>query len=97
MFPLIECHLLKIIYFTKLFKNDNSRGQLSPPIIFSLFCHDEGKGGIMKEIRSKKIDFRVTLEEKSRIKEFAKQKGMPVGELIRNALMRMEALDKEGK
>lgn len=97
MFPLIECYLLKIIYFTKLFKNDNSRGLNCPPIIFSLFCHDEGKGGIMKDVKTKKIDFRVTPEEKSRIKEFAKQKGMTVGELIRNALMRMEALDKEGK
>ena len=51
----------------------------------------------MKEIRSKKIDFRVTPEEKSRIKEFAKQKGITVGELIRSTLIRMEALGKEGK
>ena len=51
----------------------------------------------MKDVKTKKIDFRVTPEEKSRIKEFAKQKGMTVGKLIRNALMRMEALDKEGK
>lgn len=58
------------------------------------FVMTEGKGGIMKDVKTKKIDFRVTPEEKSRIKEFAKQKGMTVGELIRNALMRMEALDK---
>lgn len=51
----------------------------------------------MKEIRSKKIDFRVTPEEKSQIKEFAKRKGMTVGELIRTALTRMEALEKEVK
>ena len=49
----------------------------------------------MKDVKTKKIDFRVTPEEKSRIKEFAKQKGMTVGELIRSTLIRMEALENE--
>jgi hypothetical protein len=75
----------------------NSRGLNRPPIIFNLFCQDEGKGGIMKEVKTKKIDFRVTPDEKQRIKDFAKEKGMTVGELIRSALVRMEALDKEVK
>lgn len=51
----------------------------------------------MKEVKNKKIDFRVTADEKARIKEFAERKGMTVGELIRTALVRMEALDKEVK
>lgn len=51
----------------------------------------------MKEVKTKKIDFRVTPDEKQRIKDFAKEKGMTVGELIRSALVRMEALDKEVK
>lgn len=49
----------------------------------------------MKEVRTKKIDFRVTPAEKERIKEYAKQKDITVGELIRSALIRMEALEKE--
>ena len=49
----------------------------------------------MKEVKTKKIDFRVTPEEKARIKDFAKEKGLSVGELIRIALIRMQALDKE--
>ena len=75
----------------------NSRRLNCLPIIFNLFCQDEGKGGIMKEVKNKKIDFRVTADEKERIKNFAKEKGMTVGELIRTALIRMEALDKEVK
>lgn len=51
----------------------------------------------MKEVKTKKIDFRVTPEEKARIKDFAKKKDLSVGELIRMALIRMEALDKEVK
>ena len=51
----------------------------------------------MKEVKTKKIDFRVTPDEKQRIKDFAEKKGMTVGELIRSALVRMEALDKEVK
>ena len=75
----------------------NSRRLSGLPIIFNLFCQDEGKGGNMKEVKNKKIDFRVTADEKARIKEFAERKGMTVGELIRTALIRMEALDKEVK
>ena len=51
----------------------------------------------MKNVKNKKLDFRVSEAEKEHIKEFAKQKGMPVGELIRVAIRRMEALDKEVK
>lgn len=47
----------------------------------------------MKDVKNKKLDFRVSEAEKEHIKEFAKQKGLTVGELIRTAIRRMEALD----
>ena len=47
----------------------------------------------MKNTKTKKIDFRVSPEEKQHIKEFAESKGMTVGELIRTAIKRMEVLD----
>lgn len=49
----------------------------------------------MKETKTKKIDFRVTPGEKQSIREYAKQKGMSVAELIKNALIRYGALEKE--
>ena len=50
----------------------------------------------MKEIKDKKIDFRVSASEKERIKEDAEEHNIKVGELIRVALNRFMAIeDKE--
>ena len=50
----------------------------------------------MKEIKDKKIDFRVSAAEKERIKEYAEKHNIKVGELIRVALNRFMAIeDKE--
>lgn len=49
----------------------------------------------MKDVKNKKLDFRVSEAEKEHIKAFAKQKGISVGELIRTAIKRMEALDDQ--
>ena len=49
----------------------------------------------MKEIKDKKIDFRVSAAEKERIKEYAEMHDMTVGELIRAALNRFMAIDEK--
>lgn len=51
----------------------------------------------MKEIKDKKIDFRVSAAEKEKIKEYAEEHNIKVGELIRVALNRFMAIgeDKE--
>ena len=47
----------------------------------------------MKEIKDKKIDFRVSASEKERIKEYAEEHNIKVGELIRVALNRFMAIE----
>ena len=47
----------------------------------------------MKEIKDKKIDFRVSATEKERIKEYAEKHNIKVGELIRVALNRFMAIE----
>ena len=51
----------------------------------------------MKEIKDKKIDFRVSAAEKERIKEYAEKHNIKVGELIRVALNRFMAVEKGDK
>ena len=51
----------------------------------------------MKEIKDKKIDFRVSATEKERIKEYAEEHNIKVGELIRVALNRFMAIEKGEK
>ena len=48
----------------------------------------------MKEIKDKKIDFRVSASEKERIKEYAEKHNIKVGELIRVALNRFMAIEE---
>ena len=48
----------------------------------------------MKEIKDKKIDFRVSATEKERIKEYAEEHEMTVSELLRAALNRFIAIEK---
>ena len=49
----------------------------------------------MKEIKDKKIDFRVSASEKERIKEYAEDHNLAVGELIRLALNRFMAIEEK--
>lgn len=49
----------------------------------------------MKEIKDKKIDLRVSAAEKERIKEYAEEHDMTVGELIRSALNRFMAIENK--
>lgn len=49
----------------------------------------------MKEIKDKKIDFRVSATEKERIKEYAEKHNIKVGELIRVALNRFMAIEEK--
>ena len=48
----------------------------------------------MKEIKDKKIDFRVSASEKERIKKYAEEHNIKVGELIRVALNKLMAIEK---
>ena len=49
----------------------------------------------MKEIKDKKIDFRVSATEKERIKKYAEEHNIKVGELIRVALNRFMAIEEK--
>lgn len=49
----------------------------------------------MKEIKDKKIDFRVSAREKEEIYEYAKNHNLKVGELIRKAIIRFVAIEKD--
>ena len=51
----------------------------------------------MKEIKDKKIDFRVSAAEKERIKEYEEEHNIKVGELIRVALNRFMAIEEKKK
>ena len=49
----------------------------------------------MKEIKDKKIDFRVSAQEKDKIKEYAAAHNLTVGDLIRLALNRVMAIEEK--
>lgn len=49
----------------------------------------------MKENRDKKIEVRVTAQEKERIAEYCEQKGLKLSDFIRSLITRAIALDKE--
>ena len=51
----------------------------------------------MKEVKTKKIDVRVTPEEKELIKAQATAYDLTVSELIRKALIKMNLIKEEGK
>ena len=61
--------------------------------MISFHIYTEGEKS-MKEIKDKKIDFRVSAAEKERIKEYAEEHNIKVGELIRVALNRFMAIEE---